>query len=167
MKAALSILCLILLVGCEKPVELVDYSLLVHRDGITYMAYEIEPFTGDAIELHENGNLKMEHHYVNGQMNGFHRGWYDNGQLQLERHYKEGEWDGLSRWWGYFGHLGSETNYKDGKEEGIYKAWHSNGQLSAEHTFSGGKAIGLAQAWYENGQPKRCGILQRWEARWS
>ena len=64
MKAALSILCLILLVGCEKPVESVDYSLLVHRDGSTYMAYETEPFTGDAIELHENGNLKMEHHQI-------------------------------------------------------------------------------------------------------
>jgi antitoxin component YwqK of YwqJK toxin-antitoxin module len=140
-----------LLAGCEKPAP-VDYALLVERDGITYMAYGTDPFTSDATESHENGKLKMERHYVNGRLNGFHREWYDNGQLRAETTFKDGKEDGLQRKWHENGQLSEEQTWKDGELDGLAQIWYYNGQLQFEAPHRNGELDGLFRSWHKNGQ---------------
>ena len=43
------------------------------------------------------------------------RRWYDNGQLKYEGNFKDGERDGLWNFWDENGQTKWEQNWKDGK----------------------------------------------------
>jgi antitoxin component YwqK of YwqJK toxin-antitoxin module len=47
-------------------------------------------------------------------LDGLAKRWYENGQLRSEANYKDGEEDGLSKSWHSNGQLKLESNYKDG-----------------------------------------------------
>ena len=85
-------------------------------------------------------------------VNGIVYSEYENGQLRFETNFKDGEKHGLQRNWHVNGQLEAETNFKDGKQDGMQKVWHENGQLKSETNYKDGKEDGLVREWYENGQ---------------
>ena len=101
---------------------------------------------------YQNGQLKDEVNIKNGKRDGFHLRWFENGQLQNEINIKNGERNGLRRSWYENGQLASEANFKDGKNHGLRRGWYENGQLSSEKSFKHGNSDGLDRTWYENGQ---------------
>ena len=113
---------------------------------------------------HENGQLKQEGSYVNGEREGLHRSWHDNGQLKEEGSYVNGKAEGLYRMWHDNGQLEGKGVYKEseGKEkgstgiptdgrEGLWLFWHDNGQLEQEGSYVNGKLEGLFRRWHDNG----------------
>ncbi|MEC7875542.1 MAG: RDD family protein, partial [Pseudomonadota bacterium] len=67
--------------------------------------------------FHENGQKKMERHYVNGKENGTSTLWYENGQEQVV------------------------INYSEGKRHGLLTRWHENGDIKKTLTYSNGELV--------------------------
>ena len=62
-------------------------------------------------------------------------GWDDNGQLKYEINYKDGEKHGKWLEWHANGQLAWEENYKDGERHGKWLEWYENGQLKYEENY--------------------------------
>ena len=84
----------------EPPVQAVDDSKLVERDGLWYEGDSETPFTGVAVEKHENGQKHYEATFKDGKFEGLETAWWENGKKAVERTYKDGA-------------LVSETNWDD------------------------------------------------------
>jgi hypothetical protein len=65
-------------------------------------------------EWHDNGQLRYEEEWKDGQRHGVHRHWNANGQLRYEDEWKDGQRHGLGRNW-----------YMDGKfwYDGDWENW--------------------------------------------
>ena len=68
-------------------------------------------------EYWDNGKLKSETHYKNGENDGPKTVWYKSGKKKYLKHYKNGIENGLRKEWDEDGTLTYEGNYIDGVEE--------------------------------------------------
>ena len=75
----------------EPPVQTVDPSKLVRRGlpSRAYEGYSKKPFTGVAVDKHENGQQSVEITYKDGKLEGPVTGWYENGKKRRQRTYKD------------------------------------------------------------------------------
>ena len=136
----------------EPPVQTVDASKLVTRDGLRYEVDSETPFTGVVVAKHENGQKKGEGTLKDGKPEGLKTAWYENGKKESESIWKDGKAEGLATAWYESGQKKHEGTFKDGKPEGLVTTWHANGQKQSEATFKDGKPEGLTTMWHENGQ---------------
>jgi len=102
--------------------------------GITVLRSDGTPVDGIVYAEYDNGQLKVEGNYKEGEQDGLYKGWYENGQLNYEANYKDGERDGLYRFWYQNGRLQLEENYKDG-ELISKKQWDKAGNLTLDETY--------------------------------
>jgi hypothetical protein len=122
MKRLLGLLLVMGMVGCgggdtspnhsqakvdEPPVQTVDVSKLVERDGLLYEGDSETPFTGVAVEKHENGQKSLEATLKNGKADGPSTMWRENGKKRAEAIWKDGELVSLKNW----DDEGNESNY--------------------------------------------------------
>ena len=96
MKRLLGLLLVMGMVGCGKTV---DPSKLVLRDGLMYEGDSETPFTGVAVDKHENGRKKSEATYKDGKIVGLATAWHANGQKSREATFKDGKEEGLWTEW--------------------------------------------------------------------
>ena len=125
----------------EPPVQTVDASKLVTRDGLRYEGDSETPFTGVVVAKHENGQKASETTFKDGKPEGLATMWHKNGQKRSETTFKDGKPEGPTTMWYDNGQKWEEANYKDGKPEGPYTSWHKNGQKQSEGTFKDGKVV--------------------------
>ena len=158
MKKTLIILVLLpMLVSFDCYGDLSDKTVCVDTDaqignGIIYLQYETEPFTGKDICKYKNGQKKSETNFKDGKRDGMWTSWNKKGQLSLETNYKNGKKDGKFTRWYENGQIETKTNYKDGKRDGKWTAWFESGQIKAEGNAKDDKQDGKWTLWYENGQ---------------
>ena len=69
-------------------------------------------------EFFENGNLKFEKTYFNGELNGPYKEYHSNGQIILDGIRKNGLLDGLTKEFWENGNKFLSINYKNGKWDG-------------------------------------------------
>ena len=81
-------------------------------------------------EFHDNGQMKSQIGYKNGECEGECLAWYENGQMESQVCYKNGVW------------------------EGECLAWYENGQMKQKGTYEHGELVGDDYRWYNNGQMK-------------
>ena len=74
-------------------------------------------------------------------MNEVKRDYWENGQLRHEYPYVDGNRHGLSRWWHENGQLWCEEPYVDGKQHGLCRYWHENGQLWSIDLYNNGAHV--------------------------
>ncbi len=121
---------LLILTGCEKLLEPEVYEGdLFERENVFYKPNSLEPFDGENIEWHENGQLKERGNYIDGKKDGLWMAYYKNGQLA------------------------AKGNYIDGKENGLWVSYYKNGQLLAKRNYIDGKKDGLEELYLDNGRP--------------
>ena len=135
----------------EPPVQTVDASKLVNRDGLAYEGDSETPFTGVMVEKHENGQKKAEGPFKDGKIEGLVTEWYENGKKRNEGTYKDGKEEGLRTGWYENGQKSLEVTLKDGKPEGLATRWHENGQKSREEIWKDGKKVSGTK-WDKRGQ---------------
>ena len=80
---------------------------------------------------------------------------YDNGQLRLEGHYVAGKKEGTFRWWYPSGQLGSEEHFVNDLKNGLSRQWYANGQLKQEAQYQDGQQKGRTKYWEENGATRK------------
>ncbi len=69
---------------------------LIEKNGIWFEKYSRKPFTGCAVDYHDNGQLFARVKLKNGKLHGLHEEYYDyDGQLKSKGNYKEGKQEGL------------------------------------------------------------------------
>lgn len=96
--------------------KLKEYSIdevTIPNDTMAFFKYDMKPVTGFVREWYENGQLRFEYNFKDGERDGLQREWFKNGRLRFECPYKDGEQDGLQRAWNEYGHLLYEWNKKD------------------------------------------------------
>ena len=75
---------------------------------------------GTWLAWHYNNKQWREQHYVNGELHGMERSWYDNGQLsEVQQIWENGKRYGLERAWHRNGLLYLETRWVRGKRHGL------------------------------------------------
>ena len=132
----------------EPPVQTVDFSKLVERDGLMYEGDSETPFTGGVVAKLENGR-RYEGTYKDGKQEGLSTTWHKNGQKSSEATYKDGMLvSGLVTYWHENGQKKAETTDKDG--ELLITEWHENGKKSREATFKDEKQVSETR-WDEEG----------------
>ena len=80
---------------------------------------------------------------------------YDNGQIRLEGHYVNGQKQGAFRWWHPSGQLGSEEMFVDNQKEGLSRMWYANGQIKQEGNFKNGALKGRMKYWAKDGSARK------------
>jgi len=145
---------------------------------------------GESLRHIEDGllhTLKLEQYYVNGELDGISRQWYDNNQhtLKLEEHYVKGKLNGVWREWyntqreindqqtdkrsegilrekGLHQTLECEGHYVNGKKHGVWRWWYNNDQhtLKLEEHYVNDKLDGILRQWFVDNQ-QTTGIHQR------
>ena len=90
--------------------QAVSSDKLTYRDGVAYSKVDNEPYDGDVLNFHSNGQLDFKGGYKNGRKEGIWVGYYFDGQLKYRGRYKNGKRNG--RW---------DTKTKFGQT----KKWHS------------------------------------------
>ena len=133
----------------------VDKTTYGNNSTIVYLKHDMNPING--ILYSDQGDIG---NYINGKRDslykedGLHKEFWDNGQLKHEWNYKNGEKNGLYRCWTENGKLDYEVNYTDGDLDGIRRSWYENGQLYKEEDFINGQEPTIVRWWHENGQLK-------------
>ena len=82
----------------EPPVQTVDFSKLVERDGLMYEGDSETPFTGVMVSKHENGQKRSEVNMKDGKPEGLVTQWHENGQKLSEATYKDGKVVSETKW---------------------------------------------------------------------
>ena len=74
----------------KKP-ETIKEEDLIEKYGVMYKEYSRKPFTGYAVDYHENGQLQFKCNWKDGKRNGLLESYHDNGQLKTKGNYKDGK----------------------------------------------------------------------------
>ena len=95
---------------------------------------------------HQYGNdvkVEYEEPYVNGEIHGIVKHYYENGQLLCEEPYVRNKKQDISKAYYITGELLAETPFVDNKEHGIEKVYYENGQVKEETSYENGKMNGI------------------------
>ena len=126
MKRILSLIGVVLVVGCSEPVPRNVDELVIQ--GRTYLDGEtMEPYSGPVFELFSENPSKIQYRFnlKDGERDGPFETYYENGQLRMKGTMKDGEWDGPG------------------------ESYHDNGQLKEKGTLKDNEKCG---EWFEEGQ---------------
>jgi len=100
----------------ENPTECLCEEIEVNKEENLARYYAVEDwFTGMCREYYEEGALKTERSYVNGQVHGKVITFYEDGTKQTERDFAENRQDGEFREWNEDGSLKYAARYAKGQ----------------------------------------------------
>ena len=84
--------------------------------GLWHYDLQVKPFTGRAVNMHENGKPKHDASFYEGKLDGVEKYWHVNGQLWKEKMWLEGVFHGYVTEWDANGKVLSRKRYERGKE---------------------------------------------------
>ena len=131
-------------------------SIYMYQEG-TYKKGKLE----EERTYHENGQLKIEETFTNGNfgtlLDGPRKVYYENGELYIESIYQDGEIV-ESKTFYRNGTLESEEfyvvlyKYGKSKKHGIWKTYYNDGTLKSEKSYDQGKKNGLFKEYNSSGK---------------
>lgn len=113
----------------------------------------------------DNGKLKSELRYADGELNGNCLWYYNNGQLEKDCWYKYGQLDSVYTTWYESGQLFQDGQYADGMMDGSWLVFYPDGSLAAKAQYDkgSGKQTGynadgcvVFEAFYLNNEKHGC-----------
>ena len=129
-------------------------ELFTRDDGLWYAKGAKKPFTGRHKLYHDNGQIRMEAPFKNGEKDGVEKQWYENGEIFLEVNYKHNRAEGLCTYYHDNGNKQVEGVYKNGDQEGIWSYYDENGKkLSKSDVFKDGELVerdGVKVSYFSN-----------------
>ncbi|HOY38417.1 MAG TPA: hypothetical protein PLK75_03890, partial [Bacteroidales bacterium] len=97
-------------------------------DGL-YYTDKNELYTGDYIELYDNGNIKLKMHIENGQKEGETMLYFQNGSVSEARNYHKGKKHGDWVCYDTSGVKIAVAQYENNQKSGLWLIWDANGIL--------------------------------------
>lgn len=114
---------------------------LKKKKGVYY--YNNSPFNGELVVMHNALDTAEVGNYVDGRREGLCRRWWENGNVKYEAYFHNGEYNGKVIEWYSDGQLFSSFNYINGKESGRQKMWNRDGSFKANYDVIGDRKYGL------------------------
>jgi antitoxin component YwqK of YwqJK toxin-antitoxin module len=105
---------------------------------------------GDFEMFYEDGTIRTEKHYKNGNLYGECRE-YDNGILESKSLYRDNKLNGKFTKYYKNGAISSEEFYIDNKKNGLSKTYYSNGQIEKDCHYKDGQLESYYKSFYHNG----------------
>lgn len=85
--------------------------------GLWHYDLTVKPFTGRAVNMHENGKPKHDASFYEGKLDGVEKYWHANGQLWKEKMWLEGVFHGFVTEWDENGNIISRRLFHRGEEK--------------------------------------------------
>ena len=149
MNRILSLIGVVLVVGCSEPIPRNIDELM--SQGETLLDPEtLEPYSGPVFGLFSGNPSRIQYRFnlKDGVEVGPYESYHDNGQLSEKGTMKDGEIDGPVENYHENSQLWSKGTMKDGELDGPYEDYYENGQLKSKGTFKDGEKCG---EWIEGG----------------
>ena len=138
----------------NEPVEeIARHELELTDQGLVYKTSK-HPFTGKALEYHQDGTKSVSMSVVSGKVHGVTEAWHENGQLESREFFKSGLSEGIRTRWYETGQKRSHARTVAGKLDGEYTKWYPSGKIAQQATMIDGEAHGESKSWYEDGTLK-------------
>jgi len=129
-------------------------ELFTRDDDLLYAKGAKKPFTGSHKLYHDNGQIRMDATFKNGEKDGVEKQWHDNGEKFLEVSYKHNKAAGLCTYYHDNGNKQVEGMYKNGNQEGVWSYYDENGKkLSKSDVFKDGELVerdGVKVSYFSN-----------------
>ncbi|WZL88550.1 hypothetical protein VS868_13195 [Salinimicrobium sp. 3283s] len=150
--------------GLKHPVAVMNFdpnsekvaAKYLAQDGSTISEGEFtgQQRTGTWTYYHQDSDdVMMTEQYVNGELHGQKKIYYDNGQLAEEATYNKGHLDGPRKLYSVKGVVLEDLLYKAGKLHGPAKIYNGKGELVSKGIYENDKHHGTWK-YYENGKLK-------------
>lgn len=110
------------------------------------------PFTGEAIAQHPNGQRSKSEQFQAGRRHGHVQHWFEDGSLAFTATFEHGKRHGESSSWWRNGNQRSLTRYVQGYKDGEALQWYRGGELFKRMQYEAGQPKGLQQGWRKNGK---------------
>ena len=104
-------------------------------------------------EYWDNGKLKSESHYKDGNLDGRKTEWYEDGEVKSVGYYDNDKLEAKREFWDN-SELKSEYSFKDEKLDGVKREFWDNGELKSLSNYKDGNLNGEKTEWHEDGKVK-------------
>ncbi|MBL1147831.1 MAG: hypothetical protein D8M28_09075 [Proteobacteria bacterium] len=141
-----------LLAGCEEQ-EAGVTTKLEQRGELMYQPGAREPYTGKYHEFYENGQMKSEIMYFQGQKYGIMTLWHSDGTKAYEGEFRADKRFGTHMEWFKDSTKKSQTRYDNDHKHGVEIIWYPNGNKMSEIEYKFDQKDGRAQGWFQDGKP--------------
>jgi antitoxin component YwqK of YwqJK toxin-antitoxin module/Tfp pilus assembly protein PilF len=130
--------------------------LIYLRDGNPFMIGKVVDGKnqGKFKIVNTHGQMVSELNYVDNELDGLQRYFYETGQVSEETYYSKGVKNGETKEYLKNGNLQSVGNYKDGKLNGTFLTYYVNGGKQCELNFIDDVRDGKVICYYVNGKKK-------------
>ncbi len=108
----------------------------------------------------DQGNLLKISHFKDNELHGRQVIFYENGQVKVEEFYKNGERDSIMNEYHANGQLFRQLKYRDGEfiEDHPNLEYHPNGQIRGKGNMKQGRKDGIWKYFYKDGANESEGI---------
>ncbi len=131
----------------DEPKLYYEDGKLIKKDNIIY------PEDGIFRVYLPNKKLSIEMSYVNKQLNGITKLYFNNnGNISTINYYTNNKLDGICQNFREDGSLKSEESFINGVKEGIERYYYEDGKLKEEISYARNLRNGYARKYYYNGQ---------------
>lgn len=111
---------------------------------------------GDFEFFYDNGQLSRSgSSAADGSYQGTHRHYWQDGTLKGEYQYQNGQLHGEQKTWHNNGQLHRHEQRVNGSEFGLAESFHDNGQLASRKTYGANGMEGLYETFHDNGKPEQ------------
>lgn len=108
----------------------------------------------EIIDRYENGDIKEECQFKNGQKNGICRGYFPDGSLEYIVKFKNDTLNGESLFFHKNGYLHWKVNFDMGVKNGNIKYYDERGKVFQESNFENNQLHGISLNYYPSGKLK-------------
>lgn len=128
------------------------YAEAFNDKGILILSAQIINGKIDAKDYFENGSIKLETSYLNGQLNGKEIEYFENGEIKRETNFINGQRNGKQIEYHPNGEVYQKSNWVNGKEEGTSEYYRENGTIHWRRNYLNGLSDGLTEFFRPDGR---------------
>lgn len=129
-----------------------ESTKIITLNNISYDIYNFELFSGEFINVYDNGNKKMILKIRKGKLNGTITEYYSNGIIKFIGDYYNNQMaNGCASFYYQNGNLSHYFCYKNGKQDGSQMILYENGNMKVQAEMKQGRLMGTELIFRENG----------------
>ena len=129
-----------------------ESTKIITLNNISYDIYNFELFSGEFINVYDNGNKKMILKIRKGKLNGTITEYYSNGIIKfIGDYYNNQIANGCASFYYQNGNLSHYFCYKNGKQDGSQVILYENGNMKVQAEMKQGRLMGTELVFRENG----------------
>ena len=128
------------------------YTEGFNEKGILIISAQFSDGKIDVKDYFENGSIKRESSYLNGQPNGKEIEYFENGEIKRESNFINGQRNGKQIEYHPNGEVYQKSNWVNDKTEGTSEYYRENGTIQWRSNYLNGLSDGLTEFFRPDGR---------------